>query len=82
MSIASNILRQSRLIATAAVVAFLVVSMIAALAQLKGMFEFTAWLKHGNVVLVWGFLSVLLYIPLALIDDRRQSKVRLPRRSR
>ena len=66
----SNVLRQGRLMATAAGVAVVIVLMIAVVAHLNGMFEFTGWLKHGNVVLVWGFLSVLLYIPIALIDDR------------
>jgi DNA-binding CsgD family transcriptional regulator len=53
VSIVSNILRQSRLIATAAVVAIVIVLMTAAVAQLKSMFEFAGWLKHGSVVLVW-----------------------------
>ena len=78
MSIVSNLLRQGRLMARAAVVCLVIVLLVAAVAQLNGMFEFTGWLKHGNFVLLWGFLSVLCYIPLALIDDRRQSEARHP----
>jgi hypothetical protein len=66
-------LHQSRLLATAAVFAFVVIVMIAAVADLNDMFEFTGWLQHGNFPFVWGVLSVLLYIPLALLDSRSQS---------
>lgn len=61
-------------------VSLAVVLLVAAIAEANGMVWLTGWFAHGNFVLPWGFLTILLYIPLALVDDRRRgSPPRLPR---
>jgi uncharacterized membrane protein YhdT len=63
--------------AIAASVSLVVVFLVAVIAEANGMVQLTGWFAHGNFVLPCGFLTILIYIPLALIDDRRgRSKAR------
>jgi hypothetical protein len=72
VSILSNVVRQGLFMAIAASVSLVVVFLVAVIAEANGMVWLTGWFAHGNFVLPWGFLTILLYIPFALIDDQRR----------
>jgi hypothetical protein len=55
----------------AASVSLLVVLLVAFIADANGMVWLTPLYAHGNFVMPWGLLTIVLYIPLALMDERR-----------
>jgi hypothetical protein len=61
---AVTILRQGLFMAIAAAVALAVVFLVAVIADANAMVWLTGWFAHGNFVMPWGALTILLYIPL------------------
>jgi hypothetical protein len=75
MSVLANVVRQSILMCVSATVGLAVVVVIAIAGEMMGVMMLAEWFGHGGLFAIpWVFLTVLIYIPLVLVDDRRQSK--------
>jgi hypothetical protein len=70
-------MRQSLLMSVSATVSLVVVVAGLIVGEAMGLTIVSQWFGHAGLFTIpWVFLTVLIFIPLAIIDDRRQSKSR------